>query len=153
MEEIMMSPLSEVLKFTHQKVIESFARNHNVSEKKACLLFEDMLRYLWLSKKHELDRIHKKDDPALAFQFVMHEEMRDIDNMWHNFILYTHDYIDFCNHYFGEYLHHIPDISEQLVSTPEQFENDLYLYLSYVYDHFGESIVKRWFAPYFAYAA
>ena len=31
-----------------------------------------------------------------------------LDNLWHNFVLYTHDYIKFCNQHAGRYLHHEP---------------------------------------------
>lgn len=149
----MLPELSELLQFQHKHVLIAYAKNYEVSIDKAEILFMDMLRYLWLSRKHALDKMNQPHDLSLSFPLVMHEEMRAIDNMWHNFILYTHDYMTFCETYFGEYLHHIPDISEKLESTPEQFASDLNLYLNYVYDQLGEDTVKRWFAPYFDVAA
>jgi hypothetical protein len=32
-----------------------------------------------------------------------------VDIAWHEFILYTQDYVEFCRKAFGSYLHHIPD--------------------------------------------
>jgi hypothetical protein len=31
-----------------------------------------------------------------------------VDKVWHDHILHTRDYIDFCTKYFGEYFHHDP---------------------------------------------
>ena len=31
-----------------------------------------------------------------------------VDEVWHDHILHTKNYIDFCNKMFGEYLHHVP---------------------------------------------
>lgn len=33
---------------------------------------------------------------------------KDIDCAWHAHILYTEDYVNFCNSVFGEYFHHRP---------------------------------------------
>jgi hypothetical protein len=32
-----------------------------------------------------------------------------VDDAWHEFILMTHDYSQFCSRAFGRYLHHVPD--------------------------------------------
>lgn len=34
---------------------------------------------------------------------------KKIDEMWHEHILHTRSYVDFCNDVFGEYMHHNPD--------------------------------------------
>jgi len=31
-----------------------------------------------------------------------------VDETWHQFVLFTSQYVDFCHRYFGEYLHHNP---------------------------------------------
>src|SRR5436189_1421812 len=31
-----------------------------------------------------------------------------IDEVWHQFILFTREYIEFCNQFFGAYVSHIP---------------------------------------------
>jgi hypothetical protein len=33
-----------------------------------------------------------------------------IDEGWHEFIMYTRDYSDFCQKFFGRYIHHQPNI-------------------------------------------
>lgn len=142
----MLPELTELLNYKHQNVIKSHIRTYAINEYKASTLFDDMLRYLWISRKHMFDRKQSPELETLKFQFVMHEEMRDIDNMWHNFILYTNDYTQFCLKYFGEYLHHVPDVAETMSQTRDEFATDLEKYLSYVYDHLGEDTMRRWFA-------
>ena len=75
----------------------------------------------------------------------MHEEMRDIDEMWHEFILITIDYHAFCNEYFGEYLHHIPNIRAKMQLNAAQFEKELMLSLDFVYEQLGEESLAFWF--------
>lgn len=31
-----------------------------------------------------------------------------VDKVWHEFILHTREYMDFCERHFGEYIHHRP---------------------------------------------
>lgn len=33
---------------------------------------------------------------------------KDVDEVWHNFILYTIEYAEFCQRYFGKFIHHVP---------------------------------------------
>lgn len=146
----MLPELSKLLNYKHEKIIKSYMRTYHVDERRATELFEDMLRYLWVSNKHNSDCQLYPEQEHLTFQCVMHEEMRDIDNMWHNFILYTNDYTQFCVKYFGDYIHHVPDIAESIVQTNKEFSVDLEKYLNYVYDHLGEEVVRRWFSVHLA---
>jgi hypothetical protein len=34
-----------------------------------------------------------------------------VDDLWHEFILYTHDYSNFCRLAFGQFLHHTPAVA------------------------------------------
>ncbi len=49
---------------------------------------------------------------------------REIDEFWHNHILFTQRYIQDCNHIFGHYLHHHPenptDNPEKLIAAYTQ---------------------------------
>ncbi|MFA5960837.1 MAG: hypothetical protein WC785_10005 [Tatlockia sp.] len=37
---------------------------------------------------------------------------KQIDSLWHQFILFTREYQDFCNCYFGKFIHHSPNLPE-----------------------------------------
>lgn len=141
-------PLSEVLNYDNQLVIRRFKAVFPEKAEQADDLWVNMLKYLWLCKKHESDAKAFPHDPNLQFTCVMHQEMRDMDEMWHAFILITKDYADFCYRYFGEFLHHVPNVREEIPQTAEEFEAELHLYLSYVYDNLGADTVRSWFASY-----
>lgn len=53
-------------------------------------------RYLYIKKKYGL---HLVLPPSV-----------EIDQVWHTHILFTRDYIAFCDKVFGEYAHHVPHL-------------------------------------------
>lgn len=140
-----LSPLEDVLNYRNELVIERFKINHPKDAHQAEQLFTDMLLYLWLCEKHSWDTMTNPNNPDLKFIPVMHEEMRSIDSMWHEFILITKDYHTFCHHYFGRFLHHEPNMQKTLGYDEAQFVNSLTLFLNYVYDILGEDVLTRWF--------
>lgn len=141
--------LEDILNYDHPAVVARFKKDHPTKAEHAEIYFKDLLRFFWASKRHQNDR---KADPSdkLNFVFIMDDEMRDIDQMWHVFLLYTEDYMNFCHKYFGEYLHHQPDIVPTLekgvVDAAESFSANLEKFLDYNYDLLGEDVVRRWFA-------
>ena len=54
--------------------------------------FDDTLKFLYLCGTSEES-------------FEMTEK---IDVVWHHFILFTAAYADFCDKFFGKFIHHIP---------------------------------------------
>lgn len=146
--------LNELLQYKNPLVIQRFQRNFPKYHDQAETLFTDLLKYLWLCVKYDNEKRLSPDDPTLNFNCFMHKEMIIIDEMWHTFILITKEYAAFCDHYFGEFIHHIPEVGDgnrEIVRTDEEkalFENDLTLFLSYVYDHLGEETVRSWFGVY-----
>ena len=41
-----------------------------------------------------------------------------VDEAWHQFVLFTSQYVDFCHRYFGEYLHHNPSNAPEAPGRP-----------------------------------
>lgn len=149
------SPLPELarlLKYESPLAIKRFKRNFPSLADDAENLFEDMLSYLWLCRHHELALEQEPNNPDLQFNCVMHKEMRDIDEMWHTFILITKEYHQFCENFFGGYMHHVPESGDEADEAAaidiNKFECELRLFLNYVYEHLGEKTIKRWFANY-----
>jgi hypothetical protein len=79
--------------------------------------------------------------------------------MWHNFILFTATYRDFCEHYFGTYLHHTPaskkeklehrtQILTDVQAARKTFSDKLALLMSITYDELGADTVVKWFQQY-----
>lgn len=104
-----------------------------------------LLQYFWLSHKHKQDKKLAPNNIDLRFTCAIHSEMREIDDMWHTFLLFTHEYTDFCKKYFKQFIHHVPNVEEKKWVIPK-IEVELNRYLSYVYDHLGEETLCKWFA-------
>ena len=135
----------QVFEYENRPVLERFKREYPEKATKADVIFSDLMRFFWASKKHFEDHKLNPQDPALDFIFIMDEEMKDIDIMWHVFLLYTKDYMEFCDKYFNEYIHHLPDIVPNLPQDSQAFQLNLEKFLNYCYDNLGETVIRRWF--------
>jgi hypothetical protein len=142
----MLKSLEEISSYSHPAVVRRFQKEHPDHAEQAEQLFKDLLIFFWASKKHSLDRKKNPDDDALNFIFIMDAEMRYIDQMWHIFLLYTKDYMEFCANNFDEYLHHLPDVVPTFKKGSFEFNSNLEKFLSYIFDNLGEEVVRRWFA-------
>src|SRR5262245_2003571 len=100
----MLCTLEEILEYKNPAVIRRFQKEHPDKSHRAENIFADLMRFFWGTKKHLLDRTDQPKNEDLNFFFLMDEDMREIDQMWHVFLLYTRDYTDYCQRYFGEYL-------------------------------------------------
>lgn len=88
------------------------------------------------------------DNVALHFSCAIHPEMKEIDNMWHTFLLFTQDYHVFCQRYLnGYFFHHQPIESSEIKISTRQYKKELEKYLSYIYENLGEETVLAWFEP------
>lgn len=58
---------------------------------------------------------------------------KSVDHVWHQFILFTRQYMDFCETHIGEYLHHNPSTSFEKVSNL-----DVKRFISAYESNFGE---------------
>lgn len=46
-----------------------------------------------------------------------------VDIGWHTFILYTHDYAEFCKKVAGSFIHHVPNDGSHSAHAPEELTN------------------------------
>lgn len=150
-----MQSLASVLDYQNRYIIREFLRKHphyNLSQEQAQTVFDDMKRYLWLSDLYDK---HRKDDPETP-DITISVSMIIIDEMWHEFILVTEHYTDFCQKYFGRYLHHPPytkkyDRNAEKIGAEAAKEIFLDELLGAVYDNLGEEVTLRWFDTYRQY--
>ena len=68
--------------------------------------FEELKKYLWMGRFGNLD----ESVPMFS---------KTIDAIWHEWILFTREYTDFCQNYFGQYMHHTPNIAAPAVTREE----------------------------------
>lgn len=81
-------------------------------------------RFLWLIAKYPDERL---------------VPTRDIDEFWHNHILYTSEYMHDCQAIVGKYIHHFPsdpDDEQELAKLVPQFKRTQEIYLQ----EFGEPL-------------
>lgn len=82
----------EVLAYEHPGMIARLQDKERLTEEEARVLFQDMLRFLFLCGTQ-----NQVLSPSEA-----------IDQAWHHFILFTQDYRKFCQQFFGKFIDHQP---------------------------------------------
>ena len=132
--------LNEVTSFSDVNIINRFFKeNPNISLDECKEIFTETLKWLWLCNESHYDKVEE------MFLFI-YDDSLIIDKMWHNFILFTREYNDFCNKYFGRFIHHSPNVDENKENI--YFDRDLSNMYSYIYDKLGEDTLNLWFREY-----
>jgi len=84
--------LDEVMGYENPDVIARMKKELSLTEEEANLLFDDTKRFLYLTATH----------PGAW------SPPRRVDEGWHEFLMFTRDYVDFCQRYFNRFIHHEP---------------------------------------------
>jgi hypothetical protein len=88
------------LDFDAPYLIEKLVKDHVcASEDEAHALFREVKRFLHLNRT----------DRSRIWDMYSHR----VDEVWHQFVLFTRQYMDFCQHYYGIYLPHSPSNAPQ----------------------------------------
>lgn len=140
--------LENLLTYKNQAVLKLYEQNYPDNILKSEIAFQEVLKYLWLTKKHSLEKLADPTNTSLPSRCVMMRSMQEIDEMWHEFILFTQDYTDFCQQYFGAYMHHLPNLFDTMPASEEEVAEEVNKLLPYVYDNLGEETMRIWFASY-----
>lgn len=141
--------LEKVLEYRNADVVDNFCATFALPRDEAEVLFQDVLRWLWLSNKAHESHTAMFVDPTMQL----------FDEMWHTFILFTRDYAEFCEKYIGHFCHHDPmrqgarDEHERRVATqPDAVARDVRerytALISLVARELGEDVAIRWFDTY-----
>ena len=152
-----MTSLKRLLAYKNSDVVLYFSQTYGISKAQSELIFNDMLRFLWVSEKY--NRISKsklKNSEKLHYIYML-DYYIVIDEIWHLFILHCDHYSDFCKKYFGTFIKHKVNIIPKSLKK----NNDLKLYskdkisdeaiqsqMSFIYDELGPDVVSRWFSVY-----
>ncbi|WP_026069620.1 glycine-rich domain-containing protein [Legionella tunisiensis] len=126
-------PLTELLTYKNEQVVRHFCHQYpDFSHEKSTQLFQDLLAWMWVNAYRQTN-----NRPTYLFGPLLM-----MDKMWHNFILHTQDYVNFCEHYFNDYFHHHVE--------PAGFEHHLTAeeladFLQDCFEYLGENWVLRYF--------
>ena len=141
--------LVHVLAYENEDVVHRFAEDFSLSFADSQEIFLETKRWLWLCAKR------KKALVSGADPLPLFNEAYAIDMMWHTFLLFTEDYADFCQTYFGFFLHHSPKPRKErlkwqakIAADPNQAwaerRESLERVYSYLYDELGPDILVKW---------
>lgn len=136
--------LKKILEYDNVDALSRFMDMYHVEEIEAKEIFNETKKFLYLS---QLSTVFVPDDLLI------------IDEMWHNFILFTPQYISFCKQHFGTYFHHLPASKKEKeereikimldpVAAKAEYLSKLEGLIDATYDHLGEETVVKWFREY-----
>ena len=136
--------LTELIAYRNDDVLSRFTDLFDVTDAEAEDIFTETKKFLYICR--------------IPGVFIP-DELLIVDEMWHNFILFTKEYQDFCAFYFGGYLHHTPasraektQHQQGLVADPgaarQAFHEKLARFMSVTYDELGRDTVVKWFQQY-----
>lgn len=126
--------LQDVLAYNHPQVIRRYCLEQHAAPKEAKEVFREMLRWLYLCYRGANE----------GFACAMTPELAKIDEMWHTFVLFTPDYADFCERYFGFFLHHVPTDDAADEPDDDAVRNQLEKQFALIYDVLGPTTLKKW---------
>jgi len=98
-----MKNFSELISYQNKLLINNFSIKREVSIEESLDIFNSLKFWLWIAFRYKNDFPNKPGLTIYRPFFIM-------DEMWHEFILFTFDYCEFCNSYFGQYMHHQPEL-------------------------------------------
>ncbi|MBE9052732.1 hypothetical protein IQ243_20350 [Nostocales cyanobacterium LEGE 11386] len=148
----MKSTLEELKNYQSDAVVNRFIETWDLPFSEAKDIFEETKKWLWLSAyNQEL----KNSSIILAIS----QSTKLLDEMWHTFILFTKDYHDFCDRYFGYYVHHFPTPKSHYEQTIREYEENPDFVMSrnekifaaqyeLIYDVLGEETLIKWYSDY-----
>ncbi len=145
--------LDELFEYHNEHVLSRYRHDYPNSKFTPTEAFHELMKYMWVTQKLNQDKARYPDKYPAYLKIGMQYEMREIDDMWHTFILFTKDYMAFGEKYFGKYFHHQPtaDAEKEKISqhADEYLENNVRLQLEYIAEHLGEETLLKWFSCYF----
>ena len=102
--------LETVLKYKHNDLVQYFAKSRNIPATEAEELFVDLKRWLWLNGQ----------GGSRNFKVRFFRDCRIVDEFWHTFLLFTKDYVRFCERYFGRIIYHRPEPHMEAVKQEQR---------------------------------
>ena len=143
--------LAEVMQYKNEAVVQRFMETWDLPRADADDIFDQMNKWLWLHATSAA----LPDPPRLAIL----PSTKLIDEMWHTFILFTRDYVAYCERYFGRYLHHNPTPQSEYKRAIASYERDPEAHMKalevaferqyeLVYDLLGEDTLAKWYGEY-----
>ncbi|MBV8326816.1 hypothetical protein [Chryseobacterium sp.] len=132
------------LEYTDENVLFRFSNLYDLPEEEITDLFRETKKFIAICTEPDI---------------YINDDLLIIDEMWHNFILFTPVYASFCTSFFQRFIHHIPLSKKEKEAFLKQEKTDpekartAYMgreerLISTVYELCGEETVIKWFSEY-----
>lgn len=148
----MKSTLEELKNYRNDAVVNRFLETWALPVAEAEDIFEETKKWLWLSA-------YNKERQEDSIKLAISQSLKLIDEMWHTFILFTKDYCNFCERYFGYYIHHWPTPRADYDQTIAEYEREPKAVIArnrelfaaqyeVIYEVLGEETLVKWYSDY-----
>jgi hypothetical protein len=137
--------LEEALDYRNDEIIFRFIGMYDMPFEEAEGLFTETKKWIWIAA------VASRED---GLKLIIDSYLRFIDEMWHNFVLFTKAYNQYCQSRFGFFVHHNPTphlekerFKAQILSDPSLsaiLERRRHQY-SYIYDKLGAETLELWY--------
>lgn len=115
----------EVVSYQHNRLVQRVQAKLEITENEASSLFDDTKRFLFLCGE-------------ISSPLAPPER---IDECWHQFILYTEDYAQFCHKFFGHFIHHRPKGPDEVEQSDGKIIRDT---VQAATEFFGNNLSSNW---------
>jgi hypothetical protein len=142
--------LAHTLTYENEAVVLRFLETWEIPRAEADDLFEQTKRWLWLAATLE-------GTPRSTL--IITPSTKLIDEMWHTFMLFSREYAEFCEKFFGFFVHHRPtprsEYLEQIARhelAPDAYRAEqgarLEQQFAVVLELLGEGTLVKWYSDY-----
>lgn len=140
-------PLEKALSYQNDDIVYKFLEQYDISFDEANDIFLETKKWLWLCGQPTTEKLH------------MSESLWILDEMWHNFVLFTREYTNYCHDCFGKYIHHAPTPQSEKEQRKKQYEQNptdaiekqaqsQRQQYTLIYDKLGQATLLKWFVEY-----
>lgn len=130
--------MQKVFAYDLYHIKERCKKDHGYTDEDMIFLERELKRFLIMG-------MLKEDKNAKIGMYS-----KDVDNLWHSFILFTREYQNFCATTVGFFIHHAPEVNKERKDaerTPEEWKEKRQAYKRFieVYEQlFAEKIHPIW---------
>ncbi len=144
-----MKTLRATLAYQNPELVLRIQKSLQVSYAESYRVFADVKSWLWLCARHRhvRDSNDTKSHGGRLPYLAMLDHFTAIDLGWHEFILMTKMYQNFCDEYLDGYIHHLPAaIDSNTLQRKGRTHAKPYLtrFLSFMEEELGSMRLSRW---------
>lgn len=127
--------IEEIMGYQMPDVIKRCKKDFNYTDEDMCIIEKEFKRFMVMSVLLE--------DKGIGMY------SKDIDNLWHSFILFTKEYATFCDRFNGKFIHHVPETEEKTPDKRAEAREDFQQFIKNYEELFKEEIHPIWFLDMF----